>query len=133
MDIMDLAVKALGSKLGGAGGSSDLLKGVVGKLVGAGDSLDLGGLVNSLKEKGMSSVADSWLGDGDNAEINESQVKELIGQDKIAEAASALGTDENSLLSGLKDMLPQLIDKSSKGGSLLDSIGGLGGLAKKFL
>jgi hypothetical protein len=36
----------------------------------------------------------------------------------------------------LKDALPQMIDKSSSGGSLLDNLGGLSGalgMAKKFL
>ena len=51
----------------------------------------------------------------------------------MADAASQLGTDEGSLLDGLKDALPQMVDKASSGGSLLDSVGGLGGLAKKFL
>jgi len=133
MDIMDLAVKALGSKIGGGGGNSDLIKNVVGKLVGAGDSLDLGGLVSGLKEKGLGNIAESWLGDGGNEEISEDQVKEILGGNEVAEAASALGTDESSLLDGLKDLLPQLVDKSSQGGSLLSSLGGLGGLAKKFL
>jgi len=32
----------------------------------------------------------------------------------------------------LKDALPQIIDKSSSGGSLLDSAGGLLGMAKKL-
>lgn len=133
MDIMDIAIRTLGSKLGGAGGNTDLIKNVVGKLVGAGESLDLGGLVDGLKEKGLGNVAETWLGDGDNAEITETQVREVLGKDKISEAATALGTDENSLLDGLKGLLPQMVDKSSSGGSLLDSLGGLSGLAKKFL
>jgi uncharacterized protein YidB (DUF937 family) len=60
-------------------------------------------------------------------------VKQVLGGNQIAEAAQALDTDEGSLLEGLKDLLPEMVDKSSAGGSLLDSVGGLGGLAKKFL
>ena len=44
-----------------------------------------------------------------------------------------IGRDEAS--SSLSQILPDLIDKSSKGGSLLDSVGGaegLAGLASKF-
>jgi hypothetical protein len=36
------------------------------------------------------------------------------------------------LLNGLKEALPQIIDKSSRGGSLLDNAGGLLGMAKKL-
>ena len=133
MDIMDIATKMLGDKLGGAGGDNDLLKGALGKLIGGGDGLDLGSLVGGLKEKGLGNIADSWLGDGDNEGISAGQLKDVLGGDKVAEAASALGADEDSLLDGLKDLIPQMVDKSSKGGSLLDSLGGLGGLAKKFL
>ena len=60
----------------------------------------------------------------------------MLGSDKIKEAASQLGTDQNDLLRGLQDMMPQVVDKSSSGGSLLDSVGGiegLAGLASKFL
>ena len=133
MDLLDIAVKTLGKKIGDGGANADLLKGVVGKLIGSGNNLDLAGLVDGLKEKGLSNVAESWLGDGDNQEISTDQVKQLLGGDQVAEAARELQTDEDSLLDGLKDLLPEMVDKSSVGGSLLDSVGGLGGLAKKFL
>jgi uncharacterized protein YidB (DUF937 family) len=134
MDIMNLAKGLLAQKLGGNSGAID---DVLGNLLGAGaeGGLDLGNLVSGLKEKGLGDVADSWLGDGDNAEISTEQLKEVIGGEKISEAAAKLGTDEGSLLDGLKDALPQIVDKSSSGGSLLDSLGGigaLGGIAKKL-
>ncbi|MBX2847350.1 MAG: DUF937 domain-containing protein [Acidiferrobacterales bacterium] len=140
MDVMKLATQLLASKLGGsAGGNSDMIQSVIGGLLGGGSDkggIDLGSLVGNLKNSGLSDVADSWLGDGDNAEISGSQLEGLLGSDKIQEAASQLGTDSNSLLDGLKDMIPQVVDKSSSGGSLLDSVGGIGGLAglaSKFL
>lgn len=133
MDIMNIAKGLLAQKLGG---NSDAMGDVVGNLLGKGDSMDLGSLVGGLKEKGLGDVADSWLGDGENAEISADQLKDVIGSEKIAQAAQKLGTDEGSLLDGLKDALPQIVDKSSKGGSLLEGLGGLGalgGMAKKFL
>ena len=84
----------------------------------------------------MGDIAQSWLGDGDNAEISTSQLTDLLGSDKIQQAASQLGADQNDLLSGLQELLPQVVDKSSSGGNLLDSVGGIGGLAglaSKFL
>jgi uncharacterized protein YidB (DUF937 family) len=47
----------------------------------------------------------------------------------VQEAAAKLGADQNDLLRGLQQMIPQLVDKSSSGGELLDSVGGLSGLA----
>lgn len=140
MDMMKLATQLLASKLGGGAGNSDMVSSVIGSLLGGssdqGQGMDLGSIVGNLKESGLGSIAESWLGDGDNAEISSDQIQSMLGSDKIQAAAKQLGTDENDLLSGLKDMLPQVIDKSSSGGSLLDSVGGLGGLASmasKFL
>jgi len=65
--------------------------------------------------------------------VSAEQLKEVIGGEKIAAAASQLGTDEGSLLGSLQDAVPQLVDKASSGGSLLGSLGGIGGIAKKFL
>ena len=139
MDMMKLAGQLLASKLGGdAGGNNDMVQNVIGSLLGGsgGQGIDLGSIVGNLQNSGLGSIAESWLGDGDNAEISGSQIESMLGSDKIAQAAQQLGTDQNDLLRGLQDMLPQVIDKSSSGGSLLDSVGGLGGLASmasKFL
>ena len=136
---MKIATQLLMSKLtGSAGGNSDMVTSVIGKLLGGsgGSGIDLGSLVGNLKDQGLGDVADSWLGDGDNAEISADQIESMLGSDKIQEAASALGADQGELLDGLKNMLPEVVDKSSSGGSLLDSVGGLGGLANlagKFL
>jgi len=130
MDIMNLAKGMLAKKLGG---DSDAIGGVMDSLLGDGDKADLGSLVSGLQSKGLGDVASSWLGDGENAEISADQLKEVLGGEKVAAAAAKLGTDEGSLLGSLKDALPQIIDKSSSGGSLMGSLGGLGGVAKKFL
>lgn len=133
MDIMKLAQGMLAQKLGG---NNAAVGAVLNNLIGQGDSMDLGGLVSGFQEKGLGDVASSWLGDGENAPVSADQLKDVLGGEQIAQAASQLGTDEGSLLSGLQDALPQLVDKASSGGSLLDSVGGVGGLAgmaKKFL
>lgn len=134
MDLMKLGTQLLSSKLGGA--DSGAISSVLGNLLSGGDSNSgLAGIVSAMKEKGMGSIADSWLGDGDNEEISTDQVRDIVGGDRISEMASQLNTDEGSLLDGLKDALPQILDKSSSGGSLLDNIGGLSGalnMAKKL-
>ena len=133
MDIMKLAQGMLVQKLGG---NSDAVGSALNSLLGQGNTMDLASLVSGFKDKGMGDMAESWLGDGKNAPVSVDQLKEVLGGEKIAQAASQLGTDEGSLLSGLQDALPQMVDKASSGGSLLDAVGGVGGLAnmaKKFL
>jgi len=133
MDVMNLAKGMLAKKLGG---DNAAIGGVMDSLIGGGDKMDIGGLVSGLQAKGLGDVASSWLGDGDNAPISAGQLKDVLGGEQVAAAAAQLGTDEGSLLDGLKDAIPQMVDKSSSGGSLLDKVGGLGavaGMAKKFL
>lgn len=129
---MNLASDMLAKKLGV---DSAVISGAMDSLLGGGDKMDLGSLVSGLQSNGLGDVASSWLGDGENANISADQLKDVLGGDKIAAAAAELGTDEGSLLDSLQEALPQIIDKSSSGGSLLDSVGGIGGLAsmaKKF-
>ena len=132
MDLMQLGSQLLASKLG-SGANSDSITSALGGMLSGGDGKpDLGGLIASMQGKGLGSIAESWLGDGANADISTEQVREVVGRDKVAAMASQLNTDEGSLLDSLKDALPQIIDKSSSGGSLLDSAGGLMGMAKKL-
>ncbi len=140
MDLMQMATQMLGAKLGGsAGANNDVLASVVGSLLGGSggkQGIDLGSLVGNLQNSGLGDIAQSWLGDGENAQISSSQITDLLGSDKLEQAASQLGANKEDLLSGLQDMIPQMVDKSSSGGNLLDSVGGLGGLASmasKFL
>jgi uncharacterized protein YidB (DUF937 family) len=139
MDMMQLATQLLASKLGGnASESNRTVENVIGDLLGGsgGSGIDLGALVGNLQNSGRGDIAQSWLGDGDNNDISRTQVESVFGSDKIQNAARELGTDQNDLLRGLQDMLPKVVDKSSSGGNLLDSIGGIGGLADlagKFL
>lgn len=133
MDLMKLGTQLLASKLGSGADSGAITGALGGLLSGGGGQTGLDGIIAAMQGKGLGSIAESWLGDGDNEDISTEQVREVVGNDRITEMASQLNTDESSLLDGLKDALPQIIDKSSSGGSLLDSAGGLLGMAKKFL
>ena len=136
MDILQMGTELLKNSMGGQGDqNSEAISSVLQKLIGSGDQLDLAGMISAMQSGGLASVVASWLGDGDNTPLSESQVRDAIGSDKISEAAAQLGTDENSLLAGLTQALPQMVDRSSSGGSLLDAIGGLDGamdMAKKL-
>jgi len=132
MDIMKLGAQLLASKLG-SGTDSGSVTSALGTLLSGGDGQsNLDGIITAMQGKGLKSIAESWLGDGANADISTDQVRDVVGSGRIATMATQLNTDEGSLLDGLKDALPQIIDKSSSGGSLLDSAGGLMDMAKKL-
>jgi len=88
---------------------------------------DIGSILGKMQDGGMTDIAQSWLGDGDNQPMEDSHVTEIFGADKISDFASQLGMSESEAIGGLRDAMPQMVDNASSGGSLLDSIGGIGG------
>ncbi len=131
MDLIQIGAQLLQSKLGSNLQTGDIATALSGLL--GGDNFDIGSLISKIQgNSGLASMAASWLGDGANSAISGSQVMDIFGKDKVTEFASKLNIDEGTASNGLADMLPQLIDKASSGGSLLDSamgsMGGAGGL-----
>ena len=127
MDIMQIGVQLLQSKLGSNVQTGDITSALSGLL--GGDNFDIGSLISKIQgNSGLASMATSWLGDGANSAMSGSQVMDIFGKDKVSEFASKLNIDEGTASDGLADMLPQLIDKASSGGSMLESaMGSMGG------
>ncbi len=118
MDLMKMGKDLLADKLGDkAGGIMDALSG----LAGGSGNLDMGSLMNKLKEGGLADKVDSWMGDGDNSAVSADELKAAFGEDKIAAASTKMGVDSNTAAQQLSDALPDLADKFSAGGSLLDA------------
>ena len=92
-----------------------------------GKGFDLGSLLSMMNSGGLGDIAKSWLGDGQNAAVSSDQVTNLLGSDMISQFASKLGLTNEEAAGGLSEALPQIMDKASSGGSLLDSIGGVSG------
>lgn len=136
MDIMSIAQQLIGDKLG-EGIDGDMISSGLQSLLGdEGGNVNIGNLVSSMSQSGdMGDIVSSWLGDGDNMPIDVNTVSQMFNSDQISGFASQLGLDSSSASSLLADVVPNMIDQSSRGGSLLDSVGGIEGafnLAKKF-
>ena len=113
MDFTQLASQLLSDKLG-LDINQDTMKSALTSLLGdGGGGIDFAGLASRMASNGqLGSVLKSWLGDGANDAISADSIMDLLG------------------------VLPQIMDKASSGGSLLEKAGGLGGLmgaAKSFL
>jgi uncharacterized protein YidB (DUF937 family) len=141
MDLMQLGVQLIQSKLNGnvnESGISDALGALLGGTSnGAAGGIDLGSIVNNMIAQGggLENIIASWLGDGSNDAISAGQIKDILGGDKVAAFANQLGIDENTAADSLAEVVPQMVDKGSTGGSLLDAVGGIDGalnIAKKF-
>jgi uncharacterized protein YidB (DUF937 family) len=129
MEINELCSQLLSQKMG-IQVDSEVIGSALGSLLGDGQgNLDLAGLAGKMASSGeLGNIVSSWLGDGANASISPDSIMAMLGEDKVASFASQLGTDSGQAATGLADILPQIMDQSSSGGSLLDSAGGLGGL-----
>jgi len=133
MSVMQIASQLLSQKMGSdvsEGQAENALQGLMG-----GD-FNIGELVSKFSQGGgLASQLQSWLGDGANEGISASSILDIFGGDKVQQFASQLGVSDEEAAGGLADMIPQLIDKSSSGGNLLESIGGVSGalnMAKSF-
>ncbi len=129
MDLMKMATQLFLSKIGSSGLDPALVQQALGSLLGGADGkLDIADLVQKFSNGGLAAMAQSWLGDGANAAISPQQVMEVLGRQSVDSFAGQIGVEREQAADGLAGMLPELIDKASSGGSLLDSVGGASGL-----
>lgn len=112
---------------------SDVTGSIQNLLSGSSGNLDFGSLVAKLQGMGFSETVSSWLGDGDNKPISAADIGNLFDSDKLSQFASSLNIDVESAKNGLANAVPNLVDKLSSGGKLLDLAGGeVGGLLSKL-
>jgi uncharacterized protein YidB (DUF937 family) len=121
VDLMQLGSDLIKEQLGADGQERDTA-GALSALSGGG-GLDIGSIVTGMMANGdLSSVVTSWLGDGSNDAIGGNQLQAIFQNENIQAFAAKLGIDLDSATALLSNVLPNLVDKSSSGGSLLDSI-----------
>lgn len=119
MDLMQMGKDLLADKLGDkAGGVMDALSGLSG---GDDGGVDMGGILEKLKAGGLGGQVDSWMGDGENANVSADELKSALSEEELAHASEKMGVDSDTAAQQLSDALPGLADKFSAGGSLLDA------------
>ncbi len=141
MDTQALLGQAAQTFMANAGSSAGglnlntVISALGGLLQNADGQMDLAGLLSNLQGGGLASMAASWLGDGANEGISAESIMNLFGQQKLSGFAQQLGIGEGDAVSGLQAAIPDLIDKASQGGNLMDSFASpsaLGGLAQNL-
>jgi uncharacterized protein YidB (DUF937 family) len=137
MDLTQIASQLLSDKLG-LNIDQAAVTSALSSLLGDGSgNIDFAGLASRMASSGeLGTILNSWLGDGANESISADSIMGLLGQDKVADFAGRIGTSTGEAASGLADVLPQVMDKASSGGNLLEQAGGISGLmgaARSFL
>jgi uncharacterized protein YidB (DUF937 family) len=70
----------------------------------------LGGLLEQFNKNGAGNVAGSWVGTGENAPVNGTQLQQALGPDIVAMLAKQTGMTPEDLLGRLAQTLPQVVD-----------------------
>ena len=137
MDLIEIGTKLLSDQLGLNVDSATISSALSGLLGDGQGGIDLTALAGKMASSGeLGNILSSWLGDGSNAPISADSIAGLLGSSNVENFANQLGTDSSTAAAGLAEAIPQMMDQGSSGGSLLDSVGGLGGLmdvASSFL
>ena len=107
-----------GGGLGGLGDLGGLAGALGGLLANNGAQGGIGGLVSKFERAGLGNVIGSWIGKGENQPVTGDQLQNALGSDTIANIASRLGINAQTLLPMLATMLPALIDQLTPHGKV---------------
>ena len=80
-----------------------------------------GGLASVMKElqsSGQGKAAQSWVGTGQNEEIEPDDLAKALGSNSIDAMAKHTGMSRDDLLQGLSQQLPQLVNHLTPNGRL---------------
>jgi len=128
-DLLNIGANLLKDKIGAD--DSKLSEALSSILTNEEGSLDLSNILSSLQDGNIGEIVSSWIGSGENAPIDPSNVSDILGGDKIEEFASKLGVDMDTAQEALAGVLPEVVDKATpEGDSILDQLGGVEGLMK---
>jgi uncharacterized protein YidB (DUF937 family) len=129
MDLLEYGAQLLSEKLGADLDPAAIGNALSGLLANDAGEFDLGALAGKFAGSGeLGGLLSSWLGDGENSPLSPEALTSILGGDRIAEFASSLGVDAGSAAGSLAEVVPDMLDKASSGGNLLDMAGGLDGL-----
>jgi uncharacterized protein YidB (DUF937 family) len=137
-----LGMLSNGGGQGGSGGLGSVLGGMMGggQAAGGGGMDALGGLLGMLKQGGLAEHADSWVSTGQNLPVSADQIMAALGKGDgggiLGQLAQQAGMSHEDAAGGLSQMLPDIIDKLTPGGSvpqggIQDALGALSGLLKR--
>lgn len=135
MDIESLIKDVVGSQGSSAGADPGQQHGIVtGLLHMISSQGGVGGFTDHLRNNGLGSQVDSWVGNGENQAVAPQQVQSALGQNRITELAQRAGVSPAIAGTIAATVLPMLINKLTPGGqvpagnSLSGMLGGLGGM-----
>ncbi len=129
-----------GNTLGGIvsliASNPQLVSAAIGMLSNDGNHGGLSGVVGKFQQAGMGDAIGSWIGNGNNQDVNGEQIGQAFGSDAIGHLAQQAGVSQGEASGVLAQLLPHLINKMTPNGhapeqglgNSSDLVGMLGGL-----
>ena len=106
---MSLLGDLAGSMLGGGGAPTGLMGAALSMLNS--QEGGIGGLAQMFEAKGLGAMAQSWIGNGENAPVSGQQLESVLGSDMLKGFAEKAGISHDQASGQLASILPGLIDK----------------------
>ncbi len=132
MNLLNTAVELFMAHAGGAAAGADKqsIQNALQNLLPTNQAgeINLSGLVDKLNTPELGAQVSSWLGDGPNQAVTPAALSSALGEMNIGQMAAQLGISQDVIAQGLTQLLPKLIDQSSSGGQILESLLGSGKL-----
>ena len=119
MSLFDQVSSMFGSEKKGSD-QFNLINGVL-EMLNTGGQGGLAGLVQACQSKGLGDIVSSWISTGPNAPISTSQIKEVLGDERIGQLAGKIGLTPDALSTKLAELLPGAVDKLTPEGKIPDA------------
>ena len=107
-----------GQILGGGNAQDNVVNAIV-SMLGNKQTGGLAGLVQQFAGKGLGDIVNSWVSTGKNLPITAEQVQQGLGDKTISNLASQTGIPVEDIVSHLTTLLPQVVDKLTPDGKIV--------------
>ncbi len=110
----------LSSFLTGRGGTqAALINAVISAMTQQGGAAQgLSQIVSNFEKNGLGDIAKTWVGTGQNAQVNAQQIEQGLGMNMVQQIAQSAGLKPDQASSMLAQILPNLVDQLTPNGAI---------------
>lgn len=78
----------------------------------------IGAVLQRFQQKGYAKQADSWVATGPNDAMPDGAVDDVVGMDELSRLSQQLGVEQDEVVSGMAEILPEVTDQLTPDGNL---------------
>ncbi len=78
----------------------------------------VGSVVQRFGQRGYGTQAASWVGTGENQDLDADSVQDVVGPEEISRMSAQCGVPEDEVRGGLAELLPELVNQSTPQGQI---------------